>query len=275
MRSHLPLAPRPLYYSRVPIGDFTRCLYKNPVARLLCNLFGAEDIHTHYRVRSVRDYFAKSFANSDELKILEVGCGGGTNLFELAKQLPIRADGYDLAPEHIRIANEINEKEFGGRIRFHVADACTLALASEYDALLFVDFLEHVPDPGQVIHALTRCLKPGGIVCVSVPTPRYPHVFGREMHERIGHLVDGYTRETLDRLFPPTYSRIETSYSTGPIGSILCAIQARFIMKLAIPQLRWLCSMPLLAIHKLDFFNGPATSATLFAVYRKSAAPGE
>ena len=255
----------------MPIGDFTRCLYKNPVARLLCNLFGAIDIHTHYRVRSVLDYFARSFTNNGELKILEVGCGGGTNLFELAKKFPIRADGYDLATEHIRIANEINEKEFGNRLRFHVADACTLALASEYDALLFVDFLEHVPTPERIIAALTPCLKPGGIVCVSVPTPRYPHVFGREMHERIGHLVDGYTPETLDRLFPPTYSRIETSYSTGPIGSLLCAIQARWIMKVAIPQLRWLCSTPLLALHKLDLLNGPTMSATLFAVYRKTA----
>jgi len=261
-----------LYYIRVPIGDFTRCLYKNPVARLLCNVFGAEDIHTHYRVRSVLDFFARSITNEDELKILEVGCGGGTNLFELAKQFRIRADGYDLDPEHIRIAGEINEKEFGSRIRFHVADACTLAVNSEYDALLLVDFLEHVPNPEQIIAALSPSLKPGGIVCVSVPTPRYPQVFGREMHERIGHLVDGYTPETLDRLFPPEYSRIETRYSTGPIGSVLCAIQARLIMKVATPQLRWLCSTPLLAIHNLDVINGPTVSATLFAVYRKSAA---
>jgi SAM-dependent methyltransferase len=255
----------------VPIGDFTRCLYNNPVARLLCNLFGAMDIHTHYRVRSVLDYFARSFTNKRELKILEVGCGGGTNLFEIAKKFRISADGYDLNPEHIRIANEINEKEFGSRLRFHVADACTLALASEYDVLLFVDFLEHVPRPEQIIAALTPCLKPGGVVCVSVPTPRYPHVFGREMHERIGHVVDGYTPETLDHLFPPAYSRIETRYSTGPIGSTLCAIQARGIMKFATPQLRWLCSTPLLALHKLDFLNGPRISTTLFAVYRKSA----
>jgi SAM-dependent methyltransferase len=256
----------------VPIGDFTRCLYNNPVAKLLCNLFGAEDIHTHYRVRSVLDFFARSFTTNGELKVLEVGCGGGTNLFELAKQFPVRADGYDLDPEHIRIAREINDKEFGSRIRFHVADACTLALASEYDALLFVDFLEHVPNPQQIIATLSPCVKPGGIVCVSVPTPRYPQVFGREMHERIGHLVDGYTPETLDRLFPATYSRIETRYSTGPIGSVLCAIQARLIMQIAIPQLRWVCSTPLLAMHNLDFFNGPSISATLFAVYRKSAA---
>lgn len=112
-------------------------------------------------------------------------------------------------------------------------------------------------------------LKPAGVIVISVPTPRYPHVFGREMHERIGHLVDGYTADTLASLLPPKYSRIETRHNTGPIGSLLCAIQCRLLEKLPVPQLRWLCALPLLALRGLDVFPSPTNSATLFAVYRK------
>jgi SAM-dependent methyltransferase len=140
-----------------------------------------------------------------------------------------------------------------------------------YDAILFIDFLEHVPNPEQIVAAMDRCLKPNGVIVISVPTPRYPHVFGREMHERIGHLVDGYTEETLAGLLPRTYSRVAVRYNTGPVGSLLCAVQCRFLEKMRIAQLRWLCALPFLALRGLDIFASPANSATLFAVYRKPA----
>jgi SAM-dependent methyltransferase len=255
----------------MPIGDFTRHLYHSPMARGLCRTFGMQDIHTHYRVKAVIKFFDKTFSKDQELNVLEVGCGGGTNLFEIAKRFRVRAEGYDLDPEHIGIAREICEKGFDNRIQFHVADARILAPSNTFDVILFVDFLEHVPGPEQIVAMMDRCLKPGGVMVVSVPTPLYPKVFGREMHERIGHLLDGYTAETLTALFPTTYSRIETDYSTGPIGSLLCAIQCRLITKIPMAQARWLLATPLLAIHGLDLFASPTNSATLFAVFRKPA----
>ena len=255
----------------MPIGDHTRCLYKNPLARLLCSAFGIFDIHTHYRIASVIDFFKRSYGNDQRLSVLEVGCGIGTNLFELAKRFRVRGEGYDLDADQIREAREICKAEFANQIQFHVADASVLAPRDAYDAILFVDFLEHVPHPAQIVTAMDHCLKPSGVMVISVPTPRYPHVFGREMHERIGHLVDGYTADTLTDLLPPKYSRIETHYSTGPIGSLLCAIQCRLLEKLPVPQLRWLCALPLLALRGLDVFVSPTNSATLFAVYRKPA----
>jgi SAM-dependent methyltransferase len=255
----------------MPIGDYTRCLYKNPIARMLCKLFGTPDIHTHYRVRSVIDFFQKSYHPGQTLNVLEVGCGPGTNLFELARRFRVCAEGYDLDAEHIRLAREICSKEFDDRIQFHVADARLLAPSEAYDAILFVDFLEHVPNPAQIVATMDRCLKPAGVMVISVPTPRYPSVFGREMHERIGHLVDGYTAETLTDLLPREYSPVEVRYSTGPIGSLLCAIQCRLLTKIPVAQLRWLCTVPLLALRGLDVFASPANSATLFAVYRKPA----
>jgi len=257
--------------NRMPIGDSMGRIYKNRVARWLYSVFGSPDIHTHYRVASVIKFFERSYNRKQPLSVLEVGCGNGTNLFELAKRFRVCAEGYDLDADQIRRAREISRREFQNQIQFHVADARLLAPGKAYDAILFVDFLEHVPNPTQIVAAMDRCLKPTGVMVISVPTPRYPYVFGREMHERIGHLVDGYTAETLTDLLPWTYSRIEMGYSTGPIGSLLCAIQCRLLERIPSPRLRWLCALPLLALRGLDVFTSPANSATLFAVYRKPA----
>jgi 2-polyprenyl-3-methyl-5-hydroxy-6-metoxy-1,4-benzoquinol methylase len=166
----------------MPIGDFTKHLYNNAIARGFCQIFGIQDIHTHYRVRSVIEFFEKHFSKDQTVGVLEVGCGGGTNLFELAKRFTINAEGYDLNAESIQIAREISEKGFQNRITFHVADAQTLALSNAWDVILFVDFLEHVHGPEKIVAAMDRCLKPGGFMVASVPSPRYPKVLGREMH---------------------------------------------------------------------------------------------
>ena len=48
---------------------------------------------------------------------------------------------------------------------------------SSVDALIVLELLEHVPDPGRVVAELARVLKPGGTVLISVPSavPRHDH----------------------------------------------------------------------------------------------------
>src|SRR5947209_1652314 len=182
----------------MPVGDYFECFYRNPMARMLYRVFGTDDLHTHYRLRPMLDYFRKQFAANpgQTLRILEIGSGSGQNLFELFRMGQIEAVGYDLDPEHVSVARLVSDERFGGKIPFILADAAQVAETSAYDYVLFMDILEHVHHPEQIIRNMDRCLKLGGAMVVSVPTPRYPEVFGREMHERIGHLVDGYTAET-------------------------------------------------------------------------------
>ena len=199
-----------------------------------------------------------------------MGSGPGYNLFELARRRKIKGEGYDLDPEHVAMARRIGDARFP-EIRFTQADAREIAPANYFDVVLYIDFLEHVPQPETIIASIDRCLKPGGVVVVSVPTPRYPRVFGRAMHERIGHLLDGYTSDTLSALFPSNYRLAQIRYSTGTFASALCALQARVIGKIPGEQLRWLLSTPLLALRGVDFANGPRSSASLFAVFEKAS----
>jgi len=52
----------------------------------------------------------------------------------------------------------------------HRADAATLADAGHrYDAVTFIDVLEHIPDPVSVLSGIRRVIAPGGWLAVKVP----------------------------------------------------------------------------------------------------------
>lgn len=74
--------------------------------------------------------------------ICEVGCGAGVILRELHDRLPgARLVGYDLAPAAIKMA-AIHATD---RLEFRLQDAS--ADATQFDLMLIMDVLEHVPDP--------------------------------------------------------------------------------------------------------------------------------
>jgi SAM-dependent methyltransferase len=74
--------------------------------------------------------------------VVEVGCGSGEILVELAKQLPgSNLTGYDIAPAAIEIA----KKKAGSNLNFQLADFLDLEIPVS-DLLLVMDVVEHVDD---------------------------------------------------------------------------------------------------------------------------------
>ena len=257
-----------------PVGSYFECLYGNPIARWLCRTFGSPDIHTHYRLRPVMSFFRKELAGRRGARAIEVGSGSGINLFELKRMCPgLEAKGFDLDAAHIGTSRLISERAFGGAVEFRHAAASTIRDEPCYDFVLFIDFLEHVRNPAEIIRNMDGFLRPGGKVVVSVPTPRYPRVFGRAMHERIGHVVDGYLPETLTELFPAGYKRLEYGFSTGLLASAVCVLGCRVLAHVPGSRFRWMLSAPLLWLGRKgpDPLNGPRWSCSLFAVFEKTA----
>ena len=156
-----------------------------------------------------------------------------------------------------------------GRFEFHCQDVMTLGAGRLYDCVLYMDIIEHLLQPELVLSALDPALPVGGHVVISVPTPRYPRVFGREMHERIGHVVEGYTIEPLSALLPANYRLVHHRYSTGMFASWICFLYYRVLSLIPSVRLRLLAGFPFLKLHRLDWWNGPGRSCSLFAVYRK------
>lgn len=72
---------------------------------------------------------------------VEVGCGAGAILSELAREYPqSRFSGYEISPQ----AHELSKARETDRIQYHLADF--LRTKDRYDCLLCMDVFEHVPD---------------------------------------------------------------------------------------------------------------------------------
>lgn len=95
-------------------------------------------------------------------RIVDVGCGGGI----LAEAMAIGgADvtGIDLADKSLTVA-KLHSLESGVRVNYRKISAEELAVeqAEQYDVVVCMEMLEHVPNPASVVQACAELVKPGG-----------------------------------------------------------------------------------------------------------------
>ncbi|WP_058834814.1 bifunctional 2-polyprenyl-6-hydroxyphenol methylase/3-demethylubiquinol 3-O-methyltransferase UbiG [Luteimonas abyssi] len=103
----------------------------------------------------------------DGARVLDVGCGGGL-LSEALAGAGAQVTAIDLAEDLIRVA-ALHGRESGVAVDYRVQSVEALAEdeAGRYDAVTCMEMLEHVPDPGAILDACARLLKPGGRLFVS------------------------------------------------------------------------------------------------------------
>jgi 2-polyprenyl-6-hydroxyphenyl methylase/3-demethylubiquinone-9 3-methyltransferase len=96
----------------------------------------------------------------EDAKILDVGCGGGFLSNELALH-GYQVTGIDLSVESLKVARTHDKTK---TVKYEVADAFHLPSPNEnFDALIAMDFLEHIANPDVAIKEFSRVLKPGGL----------------------------------------------------------------------------------------------------------------
>ncbi|TVP56594.1 MAG: bifunctional 2-polyprenyl-6-hydroxyphenol methylase/3-demethylubiquinol 3-O-methyltransferase UbiG [Halomonadaceae bacterium] len=100
-------------------------------------------------------------------KVLDVGCGGGILCEALAKR-GAHVTGIDLAEAPLGVA-QLHSLESGVNVEYRQITVEDLAAEQpgEYDIVTCLEMLEHVPDPGSVVQACQRLLRPGGQLFVS------------------------------------------------------------------------------------------------------------
>ncbi len=100
------------------------------------------------------------------LRILDIGCGGGL-LSEPMARLGADVVGADPAPRNIPVAR-IHAEQSGLDIDYRVTTAEDLAAAGEqFDVVLNMEVVEHVPDPASYLAACQALLEPGGLMVCS------------------------------------------------------------------------------------------------------------
>jgi SAM-dependent methyltransferase len=195
----------------VPLGASKSLIDRRPVFRLYRRLFGAEDMHSHYRWDAVRPFI--DFAAADTL---EVGGGDGRMAFEVADH---GGRGLLLITEFD--ANSVAEAEATARlghydnVQVSQQDLRQLGNERQFDQVLAIDVLEHIDDDSLALSEISMALKTGGRLVISVPTPNYPQTFGRAFHDHLGHVREGYWLEDLRaKLSSAGLSVVEHRYYT-------------------------------------------------------------
>ena len=115
-----------------------------------------------HAINPLRMSFIEQYEDPEDLRVLDVGCGGGI-LTEALARAGASATGIDLAGDALRVASE-HARAAGLDIDYREIPIETLADAEpgRYDVITCMEMLEHVPDPAAVIGACARLLKPGG-----------------------------------------------------------------------------------------------------------------
>ena len=100
-------------------------------------------------------------------RVLDIGCGGGI-LSEAMAAAGAEVTGIDLAPGPLAVARR-HAGETGVEVEYLESSGEQLAdeRPESYDIVTCLEMLEHVPDPGGVIDACSRLVRPGGDVFFS------------------------------------------------------------------------------------------------------------
>lgn len=125
------------------------------------------EFKTLHDINPLRLEFISRFVDLAGKRVVDVGCGGGILTEGLANQ-GADALGVDLSEELIDIA-ELHGLESGINAHYQRISAETLAeqQAGTFDHVTCMEMLEHVPDPGSIIAACAKLVKPGGMVFFS------------------------------------------------------------------------------------------------------------
>lgn len=137
---------------------------------------GYEDIDGMAHLRLYHDFSDKLYSElkrgqgNRELLIVDCACGSGYGSAFLHKELGESVIGIDVDREVVRFA----QKRYGGtskRLKFFAADAASMDMIQTgcANAIISIETIEHVPEPGVVLGEFARILAPGGVLYVSSP----------------------------------------------------------------------------------------------------------
>jgi SAM-dependent methyltransferase len=147
-------------------------------------------------------------------RVLDMGCGAGRHAFEMFRRgahvvaFDQDADELGAVLDLFGAMREAGEVPAGAEADIKEGDALALPFADgEFDRVVAAEVLEHLPDDATAAAELTRVLRPGGTLAVSVPRwlpERICWALSDAYHQVEGGHVRIYTRGQLVRTLEAT-----------------------------------------------------------------------
>ena len=220
-------------------------------------------------------------------RVLDMGCGGGRHAFEAFKRgarvVALDADGGELKEVAILFAaiDEAGESGPGAVGTPLNGDAVHLPFPDgSFDRIIAAEVLEHIPADAAAIGELTRVLRPGGTIAVTVPRfgPELINwALSDEYHNVPGGHIRIYRRSTLeDRLTGAGLEVTGHHYAHGlhsPYWWLRCAVgvndDTNRLVKAYHRLLVWDISSRPLVTRAMEAALGPVMGKSLIVYARK------
>lgn len=147
-------------------------------------------------IELIREIINLNFNGRESIKLIDVGCGDGYLLKEIARKLPeIDLFGIDLSENRVEMA-----KKFVPTAMLKTADAQDMPFEDQtFDIVVCSEVIEHCLDDTKVLAELSRISKPNSFLILTAPNF---YTF-----ESISRVLIGR------RIAPPSYHLREYSYN--------------------------------------------------------------
>lgn len=120
------------------------------------------DLKTLHHINPVRSCYIAEKCDLENKTVLDVGCGGGLLTESLAAK-GAKVTGIDLNGSLVEVAKlHLLESKLDIEYQKISAEAHADERPGYYDVLTCLEMLEHVPDPGAIVKACAKLVKPGG-----------------------------------------------------------------------------------------------------------------
>jgi len=217
-----------------------------------------------------KDYWASFVRPYVHGRVLEVGAGNGGSIPFLLGDV---TDWLCLEPDP-QLAAQLSAKFASGALlptcRLEVKTVRELPRDQLFDAILYIDVMEHLPDHDREAALAAEHLAPGGALIILSPAHQF--LFS-PFDQAVGH-HRRYSRKSLAAIAPASLEQEKLIYLDS-LGMLL-SLGNRFVLRSAQPNeasLRFWNDWIIPLSRRVDRLIGFAVGKTVLGIWRKPAAP--
>ncbi len=184
-----------------------------------------------FQARIFYDFFRQLFGPMDARgkKLLEVGCARSFFLPYLAKEYGFEVSGLDYSPLGCELEREIlQELQVSGEIFCANLFSPPQELPGKFDVVMSFGVVEHFTDTADVLGAIARFLKPGGLMLTSIPN--LAGIIGAAQKRLSASVYDKHVplnREALRKAHEDCGLQVLDSTYYGPLDFGICVLDSQ------------------------------------------------